>query len=964
MTALKHIQARPYDATGKLVQLEGEDYYQIENIDAMPPFFMSIVSNSDHWLFISSNTGLTAGRVSAEYALFPYEAVDKIEDNFEHSGNKTIFKVKSSTGYVIWEPFGGCVNNQHQIQRNLYKHILGNKLCFEEINYELGLSFRFTWQVSDEFGFVVQSSLINQSAETIEAEVIDGLQNILPAQAPQEVQTNASNLVDAYRLNEIVDESGLGVYSLYSGITDKPQPVEVLSANCVFQLGLDHPTQLLCSRQLARFKSGMEVEAEKQIRGIRGAYLVHSRIKLHENETKQWKFIANVNQSQTQISDMLLKLQTGVDNLNLEIDETIQQGSSALKHLIAKADGHQSSANPVDDIHHYSNVLFNVMRGGIFDDQYWIKTADFKKDVQHFNKAVFEQNAEFLNSLPERITVFTLRELISQQNNLQLERIASEYLPITFGRRHGDPSRPWNKFAINIKDKAGEPLLNYQGNWRDIFQNWEALLLSYPEFTENVISKFVNASTVDGYNPYRITKEGIDWEIEDPKDPWSYIGYWGDHQIIYLLKLMELSQKFHPQKLHELLTKPIFSYANVPYRLVGFEKLLEDPKNTVVYDENEEERIQQFIQTIGADGKLVLDSQNQVYQVNLMEKLLVPLLAKLGNFVLRGGIWLNTQRPEWNDANNALVGQGLSMVTLYYMRRYTQFLEDLITTDENFDCSSEVADWFASTALTVATTAQHLQAGKELNADITHSTLKALAEAASHYRTQVYAKHGFAGKKTLSSSSVRAMLKDVKLLLDDTIQANRRSDSLYHAYNLLTVDENKLEVAYLYEMLEGQVAALSSGTLSAEQSVATLEALFASSMYRPDQKTFMLYPDEQPASFLQKNLIKSSVLQQNPLLNAVLHSPSQTVFVKDTFSGDYRFNHQISDLNALLSQLEQLKNNLGNQFNEIAKEVKSLYQETFNHHSFTGRSHGMFGFEGLGCIYWHMVSKLLLATQE
>ena len=28
------------------------------------------------------------------------------------------------------------------------------------------------------------------------------------------------------------------------------------------------------------------------------------------------------------------------------------------------------------------------------------------------------------------------------------------------------------------------------------------------------------------------------------------------------------------------------------------------------------------------------------------------------------------------------------------------------------------------------------------------------------------------------------------------------------------------------------------------------------------------------------------------------------------------------------------------------------------------RSGTMFGFEGLGCIYWHMVSKLLLASQE
>ncbi|MCK7481714.1 MAG: hypothetical protein M0C28_34500 [Candidatus Moduliflexus flocculans] len=49
---------------------------------------------------------------------------------------------------------------------------------------------------------------------------------------------------------------------------------------------------------------------------------------------------------------------------------------------------------------------------------------------------------------------------------------------------------------------------------------------------------------------------------------------------------------------------------------------------------------------------------------NLAEKLLTLLLAKLVNFVPEGGIWMNTQRPEWNDANNALVGKGLSVVTL------------------------------------------------------------------------------------------------------------------------------------------------------------------------------------------------------------------------------------------------------------------------------------------------------------
>ena len=78
----------------------------------------------------------------------------------------------------------------------------------------------------------------------------------------------------------------------------------------------------------------------------------------------------------------------------------------------------------------------------------------------------------------------------------------------------------------------------------------------------------------------------------------------------------------------------------------------------------------------------MIDGEGEVFVVNLLEKLLVPLLAKLGNLVVDGGIWLNTQRPEWNDANNALVGHGLSMVTLCYMRRYVRFLRELLAAEE------------------------------------------------------------------------------------------------------------------------------------------------------------------------------------------------------------------------------------------------------------------------------------------
>ena len=158
-----------------------------------------------------------------------------------------------------------------------------------------------------------------------------------------------------------------------------------------------------------------------------------------------------------------------------------------------------------------------------------------------------------------------------------MQRLVLEYLPLTFSRRHGDPSRPWNAFSIDIRNADGSDKLHFQGNWRDIFQNWEALAGSYPEFAESFISKFVNASTADGYNPYRITKDGFEWEELHPDDPWSNIGYWGDHQINYLLKLIEFSDQYHPGKIAEYLATELFVYADVPYRIEGYQSLLNDP---------------------------------------------------------------------------------------------------------------------------------------------------------------------------------------------------------------------------------------------------------------------------------------------------------------------------------------------------------------------------------------------------
>ena len=89
----------------QLIEIRGEKFYKIENSHLMRPFFMSIVSDSNHWLFISSNGGLTAGRKNAEFALFPYYTDDKITESADMTGNKSIFQVQSNKVTTLWEPF-------------------------------------------------------------------------------------------------------------------------------------------------------------------------------------------------------------------------------------------------------------------------------------------------------------------------------------------------------------------------------------------------------------------------------------------------------------------------------------------------------------------------------------------------------------------------------------------------------------------------------------------------------------------------------------------------------------------------------------------------------------------------------------------------------------------------------------------------------------------------------------------
>ncbi len=948
---------------GQYVSIEGETYYQIKNYDQMKDFFISVVSDSDHWMFISTRGGLSAGRINSENALFPYYTDDKVSDGSPFTGSRTIALATIGDRTSLWEPFSEQYNGIYNTTRNLHKNVFGDKLIFEEINHDLALTFRYSWRTSDKFGFVKTSTLINTGDSLAQVEIIDGIENLIPYGVETDVQGGLSCLVDAYKKNELEADSGLGLYSMSSILVDRAEPSEALSTTTVWSVGLSESKKLISSLQLENFRKGNAVDQELDVRGRRGAYFVNDCLALSPSEEKSWSIVAEINQGSAKVKDLIAYLKAN-KNITDDIEADIALGSENLARIVGISDGLQVTEDKLSANHHFANVLFNVMRGGLFVDNYAVPKADLIAFAKGFNRVKYNQFKDFFEGLDDTFHYSDLIKAASKQNDASIQRICFEYLPLSFSRRHGDPSRPWNKFNIKVKQEDGSQLLNFEGNWRDIFQNWEALSYSIPNYIESMICKFVNASTADGYNPYRITKAGIDWEKPDPSDPWANIGYWGDHQIIYLLKFLEFSNDHHPGTLRDFLTRDLFCYANVPYKIKGYQDLLKDPHNTIDYDEAAGELIDQRVSQVGADGRLIWDKNGSVYYVNLTEKLLATMLSKLSNFIPEGGIWMNTQRPEWNDANNALVGYGVSMVTLYYTRRYQQYLLDLLANSElqEVAISEEINALLKSINSTFENNKQLL--AEKINDEDRKRVVDALGEAGSQFRFGIY-ENDFSGNRVmLKTADLIAFLKLSLEYIDHTIEANRRDDGLYHAYNLMTASEDSLEVSYLYEMLEGQVAVLSSGYLSPEQALEVLISLRNSAVYTPRQHSYLLYPDRELTRFVDKNIISEAQFNSSELLASLVASGDTSLVEKDS-QGGYHFNGGFNNVDSAKAVLNSLKEN-GYQ-DLVEKEqllIEDIFEAVFNHRQFTGRSGGMYAYEGLGSIYWHMVSKLLLAALE
>ena len=140
---------------------------------------------------------------------------------------------------------------------------------------------------------------------------------------------------------------------------------------------------------------------ETDIKGERGAYFIQNSFELAPHGRKDWMIVANLSQSIREVVRLKQELQSP-EALKGELLQDVEEGSKHLMALVAGSDGLQLTADRRRNIRHFANTMFNVMRGGIFDENYVIEREDFMAYIDRANHKVFFKKADVMANWPEK----------------------------------------------------------------------------------------------------------------------------------------------------------------------------------------------------------------------------------------------------------------------------------------------------------------------------------------------------------------------------------------------------------------------------------------------------------------------------------------------------------------------------------------------------------------------------------
>ncbi|MBR4598908.1 MAG: hypothetical protein IKO39_02530, partial [Treponema sp.] len=419
--------------SGNLVFLDGEEFYKIENYDLMDDFFMTITSSSDVWNFLWAQGGISAGRKNCDYSIFPYYTSDKIQDTKGSTGSLTIIKIKSEGKKgIVWQPFENLFgtgrtrfNEAMGISRNIYKSLNGSKIWFEEVNLLAGISFRYGWTSSQKFGLVKLCRIENLTDKKLTLKILDGCRNIMPSSCTASFQNEKSVLLDAYKKAEVEPVSNTALFTLSSIVTDKAEPSESLKTNVCWFTTKD--PLILSDNAVELFlgsKTDLLLAQKKELNGKRGQCFIMHESELVGKSAECWEQVFDVDYDASKLVELKSQIEDRENAWKL-LTEDIKKTDEALEAKIAEADGIESSGNKIADLHHRTNVMFNIMRGGIFADKGRIRTEDFIAFVKIRNKKLVLEVESLIkeSKIEGKIPRRELEKVIFKSGNPQLKRI-------------------------------------------------------------------------------------------------------------------------------------------------------------------------------------------------------------------------------------------------------------------------------------------------------------------------------------------------------------------------------------------------------------------------------------------------------------------------------------------------------------------------------------------------------------
>ena len=294
-----------------------------------------------------------------------------------------------------------------------------------------------------------------------------------------------------------------------------------------------------------------------------------------------------------------------------------------------------------------------------------------------------------------------------------------------FSRKHGDPERDYNWFAI-----AGEYYSQGNGNFRDVCQNRRCDVRLHPEVKDYNVWAFYSFVQADGYNPLEIRPAAFrirDMEaarrlLADSMDHTDAVaaviekdftpgmvsgaiaahgiapacpeqelidgllrlcelraqasfveGYWSDHWD-YLLDLTLDYLAVYPEKKRELL------FERLDYRFFDSGVLVRPRNETSQLTPKGVRRWDSLDISGETHGTHWLkDKQGDEITTNLLGKLLTLCVNKTALLDPEGmGVSMDGGRPGWNDAMNGLPGLfGSGMAESIELKRMLDFVLDL-----------------------------------------------------------------------------------------------------------------------------------------------------------------------------------------------------------------------------------------------------------------------------------------------